>query len=123
MARIHRDQLTLGERRKLIRAVAEAPVFTTAHMRRRADQKGIKVSEAIDAVRTGLLIEAHDENDGELTLLFRDVFTGVCAAYMPASRSIRTVYRNACDDNHATLNKAVYTNALFPALRAQLMGE
>jgi hypothetical protein len=111
MSRKHIHQMTNDEKafvhgflRKYI-----APRVSSArqHFYDRASERSFSIEEAKAVIATGLVIEIHDNAKPEIRALIRN-HAGVCVVVSLTDWTIVTVYYNAPDDTHQTLDYNAY---------------
>ena len=99
------SDLTFTQRARLRAELEEGVLTTTNHAIDRAHEAGVWPFELEWALQYGRLIEFHNET-GTRRILVRD--HGICVVVDLDKRVIITVYRNAEDDHHSTLDRSVY---------------
>jgi hypothetical protein len=78
-----------------------------SHFYDRASERKFTPEEAKAAVAGGVVIEIHNDRNPDVRCLVRNS-KGTCAVVSLISFEILTVYYNAPDDNHDTLNWNAY---------------
>ena len=109
MARKHFTQFTETERAfayGFIRHHVADIGGARSHFYDRASERTFTLGDAIAAIRTGKVIEIHNDR-GEWRALLRDSL-GTCCVLSLETLQVVTVYYNAPDDLHPTLNHALY---------------
>jgi len=107
--RKHLTQMTREERafvHGLIRSRLER-VTGAPHFYDRATERTFTLSDAVRTLRCGLVVEVHNNTPGDIRALVRDSL-GTCAVVSLRSWQIVTVYYNAPEDPHNTLDWTPY---------------
>jgi hypothetical protein len=110
MARKHITQATKDEKgfiHGFIRAKASLVSSGRQHFEDRATERHFTLGEAVEAVKTGLVVEVHNDTPGDVRALVRDS-KGTCVVLSLKSWQVITVYYNDPTDTHDTLNWAAY---------------
>ena len=108
MARKHYTQFSDTERAFVygfIRRNAGMAHARRSHFYDKASERSFTFADIAPVLSSGRVIEVHNDL-GEWRALIRR--QGVCAVLSLQTFDIVTVYYNAPDDNHATLNYALY---------------
>ncbi len=90
----------------LIRSRLER-VTGAPHFYDRATERTFTLSDAVRTLRCGLVVEVHNNTPGDIRALVRDSL-GTCAVVSLRSWQIVTVYYNAPEDPHNTLDWTPY---------------
>lgn len=112
MARKHITQFNLAESGMLhgfMRAHAGKVWSSRVHFMDRAAERSFTLQDARCAIACGKVVELHNER-GEWRTLVRNR-QGTCAVLALETLEVVTVYYNAPDDTHLTLNHALYHGA------------
>lgn len=98
------------EHSALLQAVRSRSLTYHPHAVRRMGEKRISQDEVKASLSYGSIVEAHNDNNGELRLLVRGKVRGdfVCSVVSLTTNEIVTVYRNRAGDHHQTLDKSAY---------------
>lgn len=120
MARKHRTQMVSQELTALTMHVRTLPVRTpnAGHFVDRKAERVFTITQVHDAVRSGDVIEIHNDAAPDVRVLMRDD-QGTCVVVSLVTRDIVTVYYNAPHDQHSTLNWSLYrwSAPVLPLLR------
>ena len=109
--RKHRSQMNMQEIRLIENAVHEFGQFTISpHTEERMAEKRVTLDDAIYTLRHGYLIEVHNNIGTDVRALMqldtpKDKISVVVSL---VTGEIRTVWRNAADDIHATRDMSKY---------------
>ena len=109
MARKHFTQFSADESgfiHGFIRKRVQPLVHGSAHFYDRAGDRHITLADAAETLRTGSVIEIHNDR-GEWRALVRSRI-GTCVVVSLESNLVLTVYYNNPTDNHETLNHSLY---------------
>jgi len=79
----------------------------TAHYTDRASERHFTFQDVVQAVRTGLVVEVHNDKALALRAVVRDS-KGTCVVVELTSQRIISVYYNDPEDKHDTINWAPY---------------
>lgn len=110
MARKHTQQMNQVERALIhgyLRSGKRDYHATTSHFRDRASERVFSLPDAEKAIRTGLVVEVHNDRAPSVRALVRDS-KGTCVIVELQTGLIISVYYNDPDDKHETLNWAPY---------------
>ena len=110
MARKHIQQMNQLERAFIhgfLRSPRRDYHATTSHFRDRATERVFTVADAERALRTGVIVEVHNNAAPSIRALVRDS-KGTCVVVELQTDLILTVYYNDPNDKHETLNWAPY---------------
>jgi|ERR1700679_2562619 len=110
MARKHISQFDQTERAFVhgyIRTHADR-ITGKHHFYDRASERAFTLDDAREAIRNGLVIEAHNDKAPDVRVLVRNQ-TGTCAVLSLNTLEVITVYYNAPEDTHAGMNWTPYT--------------
>ena len=108
MARKHYTQMSMPEIEAVCSYVRDLRlVATKPHYYNRRQERSFSQGQVYAAVKTGKLIEVHNDREPDIRALLRDD-TGTCVVIDLGSGDIITVYYNDPEDQHFTLNKALY---------------
>lgn len=80
--------------------------FSHDHVMERCEQKGIRKGDLVNCLRYGRVIEVNDAGRAVLRLNMKG--GGVVVVASLAERVLVTAWKNANEDNHATLNRSEY---------------
>src|SRR5271165_4786314 len=108
--RKHTNQMSQAERQAIRSAVLSLPVQSVIqHAKDRMAQKHVTPEQAMLAIQSGQVIELHNDAGTLRTLLRVDLqSTSVCVVLDLDRRAIITVWRNAVNDTHRTLDLSAY---------------
>ena len=109
MARKHIQQMNSTEKAFVhgyIRKNADL-AFGIAHFYDRATDRHFSLTDAISALKSGLVVEVHNDKAPSVRALVRDQ-KGTCAVVELGTMQVVTVYYNDPADQHETLNWAPY---------------
>ena len=111
MARKHIHQMTSDEKAFVVgftrKHVAPSVSSARQHFYDRASERHFSFEEARAVLATGSLVEVHNNAAPEIRTLFRSQ-SGTCVVVSLSTLSIVTVYYNAPDDTHQTLDYNAY---------------
>lgn len=79
----------------------------TGHFWDRARERHFTLADVVNAIGLGGIIEAHDDARPDIRVLFRDAH-GTCVVISLTNWRVITVYYNAPDDSHISLNWTLY---------------
>lgn len=78
-----------------------------AHYEDKAKERSFTKSQALEAVKSGYVIEVHNNKAPDIRAVVRDK-EGTCVVVSLKQWSVVTVYYNAPDDHHETLDFSKY---------------
>lgn len=110
-ARKHRFQMTDKEIYELESYIHNVSTwFNTPHQAWRAKRRAVPPSEVLDTIKSGQIIEIHNNNAPDIRAVMRKDFyrDSVCVVVSLVYRRIITVYTNSLDDQHYTLDASKY---------------
>ncbi len=112
----HENQMSGAEKAAIAMRVAEiAETIISTHAADRMAQKGVSGKEIEICLKYGHAVEMHDEAN-ELRAVIRHSFgmpkVAVCVVIGLCSGTIVTTWKNAGNDNHATLNMFAYDKSM-----------
>jgi hypothetical protein len=111
MSRKHNHQMNKDEKGFVVgytrKHVAPNVSSSRQHFYDRASERSFSFAEAKEVLATGNVVEVHNNATPEVRALFRNS-AGTCVVVSLTEWSIVTVYYNAPEDQHDTLNYNAY---------------
>jgi exonuclease III len=111
MSRKHIQQMN-GLERSFIHGYIRTQALTgkvngVGHFEDRASERHFTLADAVSTLRSGLVVEVHNDKQPSLRALVRDS-KGTCVVVELQSMRVITVYYNDPEDKHETLNWNLY---------------
>jgi len=111
MSRKHTQQMNAIEKSFIhgyIRKNAEKAQYSAvSHFYDRASERHFSITDAVAALKGGLVVEVHNDKNPSLRALVRDA-KGTCVVVDLRGMDVVTVYYNNPEDKHDTLNWNLY---------------
>ena len=109
--RKHASQMTQAERQFVEGVIhGSANWQVVSHATVKAQQRKVSHTEVLETLKTGSVIEVHQNAYPDIRALVRKTFAtySVCVVVSLISKRIITNYINSANDHHATLNTSEY---------------